>query len=59
MAMGSICEDCINRYHCIFDSSANVLKCGMYNQKPDLSELFDQIADKIADKVAEKLKNDK
>lgn len=56
MSMGSICEDCLNRFRCIIDSSAAVQRCVMYEQAPDYSKLFDTIADKIADKVVEKLK---
>lgn len=58
MGMGSICTDCMNRFHCIIDSSANVQRCGMYEKQPDYSKLLDLIANKIADKVIEKLKKE-
>ena len=56
MEMGSICEDCMNRLHCMIDSSANVQRCAMYNKQPDFSKTFDKIAEKIADRVVEKLR---
>ena len=56
MSMNKICDDCMNRFHCIIDASAGVQRCAMYNQQPDFSMLFDIIADKVADKVIERMR---
>ena len=57
MAMGSICANCMNRFHCIIDSSVNVQRCEMYEERPDYSGLLERFADMIADRVVEKMRN--
>lgn len=56
MEMESICSNCVNRLHCIIDSSANVQRCAMYVKQPDLSQIIESIADILADKIIERLK---
>lgn len=54
--MISICGNCLNRFHCIIDSSADIRKCAFYAPEPNIVEISNILAERIADLVVERIK---